>query len=226
VARTGRLCQFIGIADRVFIGTMQPNILIVEDDAEICGLVARYLKEHDMTVFVAADGKQMDRVLAAQRVDLLILDLMLPGEDGLSICRRLRIGSNLPIIILTAQKDDIERIIGLEMGADDYITKPFNPRELRARIRAVLRRHSAPDHASIAAARTYAFKGWQLDTSMRRLFDPAGARVTLTGAEFDLLAVFCQRPGRVLTREALIDLAQGPSTRPLRGLLLSVPIAG
>ena len=193
---------------------MLPNILIVEDDPEISALVARYLSEHEMQVFRAADANGMDRVLAENRINLVILDLMLPGEDGLSICRRLRGQSDIPIIILTAQKDDIERIIGLEMGADDYVTKPFNPRELRARIRAVLRRRSTSDMPADRAVRTYTFDGWTLDSSLRRLYDPDGARVTLTGAEFDLLAVFCRRPRRVLSRETLIDLAQGREANP------------
>lgn len=191
-----------------------PHILIVEDDTEISALVARYLAENDMRASVAGDAAQMDRVLAESRINLIVLDLMLPGEDGLSICRRIRSSSNMPIIILTAQKDEIERIIGLEMGADDYIGKPFNPRELLARIRAVLRRHAGEDTPMSQSARKYSFSGWKLDVVTRRLFAPTGTRVVLTGAEFDLLSVFCRRPGRVLSREKLIDLSQGREANP------------
>lgn len=192
----------------------KPHILIVEDDAEISTLVARYLKNNDMRVSIASDAKQMDNVLTGHRINLIVLDLMLPGEDGLSICRRLRANSNVPIVMLTAQKDEIERIIGLEMGADDYISKPFNPRELLARIRAVLRRQSGEDVVLSQGVRQYMFADWKLDMHARRLHDPTATRVVLTGAEFDLLVVFCQRARRVLSREKLIDLTQGRDAHP------------
>jgi two-component system OmpR family response regulator len=139
-----------------------------------------------------------------------VLDLMLPGEDGLSLCRRLRSQSQLPIIMLTARGEDVDRILGLEMGADDYLPKPFNPRELLARINAVLRRQAAAQTFSAAnGATAFTFLGWRIDFRLRQLRNPAGARVAMTSAEFDLLRTFCERPGRVLSRESLLDLTQG-----------------
>jgi two-component system OmpR family response regulator len=191
-----------------------PHILIVEDDKDIGQLVAKYLKTNEMRVSIAENGRAMDRILADTRISLIVLDRMLPGEDGLSICRRLRASSDIPIIILTAQADEIERIVGLEMGADDYLGKPFNPRELLARIRAVLRRRDDARNASDAPKRSYKFAGWSLDGAMRRLYDPAGTRVELTGAEFEVLLVFCERPGRTLSRDQIIDLTQGREAAP------------
>ncbi len=192
-----------------------PHILIVEDDKDIGLLVAKYLKANDMRVSIAETGRAMDRILADTRINLIVLDRMLPGEDGLSICRRLRVTSDIPIIILTAQADEVERIIGLEMGADDYLGKPFSPRELLARIRAVLRRHDdARATTTGTGKRSYKFAGWQLDGTLRRLFDPKGARVELTGAEFEVLLVFCERPGRTLSRDQIIDLTQGREAAP------------
>jgi two-component system OmpR family response regulator len=145
-----------------------------------------------------------------RRVDLLILDVMLPGEDGLSLCRRIRAESQTPIIMLTARGEDVDRIVGLEMGADDYLAKPFNPRELLARINAVLRRQAAGRTASaIEGATALVFLGWRIDVRLREVRDPAGARVAMTSAEFDLLQAFCERPGRVLSRDSLLDLTQG-----------------
>jgi two-component system OmpR family response regulator len=187
-----------------------PHILVVEDDREISALVARYLRANECRVSVAGDGREMDRVLAESRIDLIVLDLMLPGEDGLSLCRRLRAASAVPIVMLTAKSEEIDRIIGLEMGADDYLPKPFNPRELLARIRAVLRRRTTePVSSARPAGHVMSFAGWQIHLSLRELFSPAGAKVTITGAEFDLLHAFCERPGRVLSRDQLLDLTQG-----------------
>jgi two-component system OmpR family response regulator len=191
-----------------------PHILIVEDDREIGLLVAKYLKANEMRVSTAENGRAMDRILADTRINLIVLDRMLPGEDGLSICRRLRATSDIPIIILTAQADEVERIVGLEMGADDYLGKPFNPRELLARIRAVLRRRDDARVSAAAPKRSYKFAGWSLDGTMRRLHDPKGARVELTGAEFEMLLVFCERPGRTLSRDQIIDLTQGRDASP------------
>ncbi|HEV7719202.1 MAG TPA: response regulator [Arsenicitalea sp.] len=191
-----------------------PHILIVEDDRDIGLLVAKYLKANDMRVSVAENGRAMDRILLDTRISLVVLDRMLPGEDGLSICRRLRAASDMPIIMLTALGDEVERIVGLEMGADDYIAKPFNPRELLARIRAVLRRRDDGSGKQIAGQKGYRFAGWSLDSTTRRLHDPAGVRVDLTGAEYDLLLVFCERPGRPLSRDQIIDLTQGRDAAP------------
>ena len=191
-----------------------PHILVVEDDKDIGLLVAKYLKANEMRVSIAESGRAMDRVLADTRISLIVLDRMLPGEDGLSICRRLRASSDIPIIILTAQADEVERIVGLEMGADDYLGKPFNPRELLARIRAVLRRRDDARSSAATPKRSYKFAGWSLDGTMRRLYDPKGTRVELTGAEFEVLLVFCERPGRTLSRDQIIDLTQGRDAAP------------
>src|ERR1700712_1328177 len=189
-----------------------PNILVVEDDRETRTLIAKYLRTNSCNVTTAADGREMEKAMADHRVDLLILDVMLPGEDGLSLCRRVRAESQLPIIMLTARGEDVDRILGLEMGADDYLPKPFNPRELLARINAVLRRQASALNASaMPAATALEFNGWQIDFRLRELRNPEGARVAMTSAEFDLLRAFCERPGRVLSRDSLLDLTQGRS---------------
>jgi len=194
---------------------LSPHLLVVEDDRQISRLVARYLQANDCRVSTAADGREMDRVLEAGRIDLIVLDLMLPGEDGLSLCRRLRMSSQIPIVVLTAKGEDVDRILGLEMGADDYLAKPFNPRELLARIRAVLRRVPVVAEGPPGrAARAFWFLGWQLDCVLRELSNPQGTRITITGAEFDLLQVMCERHGRVLSRHQLLDLTQGRSPGP------------
>lgn len=190
-----------------------PHILVVEDDQEISRLVARYLRANDCRVSVSTDGRQMDAALETSRIDLIVLDLMLPGEDGLSLCRRLRAKSSVPIVMLTAKGEEIDRIVGLEIGADDYLSKPFNPRELLARIRAVLRRAAVNDRPS-ARARALTFLGWRLDGALRELRDPKGARVAVTDAEFDLLQALCERAGRVLSRDQLLDLTQGRAAAP------------
>jgi two-component system OmpR family response regulator len=191
------------------------STLLVEDDAEIGELISRYLKANQFDVAVVMDGAAMDAALAERAFDLLILDLNLPGEDGLSICRRLRAERSLPIIIVTAQGEDVDKIVGLEMGADDYIAKPFNPRELLARIRSVLRRASAADPIETGSARqVYKFSGWSVDLAAREVLAPAGMKVAMTGAEFDLLHALCEHPNRVLTRDQLISLTHGPTAGP------------
>ena len=188
----------------------QPHILVVEDDREISALVARYLRTNECRVSLAANGRELDRLLDGAKVDLIVLDLMLPGEDGLSLCKRLRARSPVPIIMLTAKSDEVDRILGLEMGADDYMPKPFNPRELLARIRAVLRRAAGTTAEPTAnGARMLTFVGWQIDRLLREVRNPAGARVALTDAEFGLLQAFCDRPQRVLSRDQLLELTQG-----------------
>ena len=187
-----------------------PNILVVEDDRETRTLIAKYLRTNACNVATAADGREMVRAMTDHRVDLLILDVMLPGEDGLSLCRKVRAESQTPIIMLTARGEDVDRIMGLEMGADDYLPKPFNPRELLARINAVLRRQAAARIASASeGATTLVFAGWRIDLRRRELRNPEGARVAMTSAEFDLLQTFCERAGRVLSRDSLLDLTQG-----------------
>ena len=193
-----------------------PHLLIVDDDREIRDLVSRFLVKHGYRVDTAADGREMDRLLAAGRFDLLVLDLMLPGEDGLSLCRRLRAESGLPIILLTALGEETDRIVGLEMGADDYLGKPFNPRELLARIKAVLRRADGiarrPD--SDGSAVTVSFEGWRFDQAKRELRSADGVLTPLSSGEFDLLLAFVEHPRRVLTRDQLLDLTKGRSAQP------------
>ncbi len=191
--------------------TLDPLVLIVEDDPDISALMARYLGDNGFATAVARDGVGMHQSMAKRRPDLVVLDIALPGEDGLSLCLKLRNAGGPPIIMVTAMGEDIDRILGLEMGADDYLPKPFNPRELLARIRAVLRRQAKGTVLEVPA-RVMCFCGWQIDRASRRLTNPEGARVALTSAEFDLLTTFCDNPGRVLSRDRLIDLTQGPSS--------------
>jgi two-component system, OmpR family, response regulator len=189
--------------------TVSPHVLVVEDDLEISRLVSRYLRSNDYRVSVSGDGRSMERMLEDSRVDLIVLDLMLPGEDGLSLCRRLRTHSQIPVIMLTAKSEDVDRIVGLEMGADDYLSKPFNPRELLARIHAVLRRAQSAAALSAFRGRSLAFLGWRIDCILRQLRDPSGVLIEVTSAEFDLLQALCERSGRVLSRDQLLDLTQG-----------------
>ena len=191
-----------------------PHILIVDDDSEIRDLLGRYLRKHGYRVDAAADGRAMTRLLETGRFDLVVLDLMLPGEDGLSLCRRLRASSDLPIIMLTAMGEETDRIVGLEMGADDYLPKPFNPRELLARIKAVLRRGGGQHRPDEQAAAGLEFDGWRIELGRRELLDPDGAPVPLTSGEFDLLLALAERPQRVLTRDQLLDLTRGRSAQP------------
>jgi len=195
------------------------RILIVDDDRDIRELAARYLERNECRVITVANGRQMNTALGTYSFDLIVLDLMLPGEDGLSLCRSLRDGAykTTPILMLTALAEEQDRIVGLEMGADDYLTKPFSARELLARIRAVLRRsRMIPPNlrAPEASARKLKFGTWQLDIVGRHLIDAAGTFVSLSGAEYRLLRVFLDRPQRVLTREQLLDLTQGRDTDP------------
>jgi two-component system OmpR family response regulator len=189
-----------------------PHILVVDDDREICSLVSQFLTRHSLRVSTARDGAEMMRVLDVSRIDLIILDLMLPGEDGLSLCRKLRAQGSIPVIMLTAMGEEIDRILGLEMGADDYLAKPFNPRELLARVRAVLRRVGAlpiPIVEPGTGGRVLAFEGWRLDIAKRELKNGDGEIVVLSSGEFDLMQAFAERPQRVLNRDQLLDLARG-----------------
>ena len=187
-----------------------PHILFVEDDPEIRALVADLLKQEGYRVSSARDGREMDRLLEVSHIDLLILDVMLPREDGLSLCRRVRAASNVPIIMLTARGSEFDRVVGLETGADDYLTKPFGTHELLARIRALLRRSTSLAHAPRAPHVTaLEFEGWKLDVPTRRLTSADEVQVPLTGGEFDLLLAFCEHPNRVLTRDQLLDLTRG-----------------
>lgn len=186
------------------------HILVVDDHSEIRDLLKRFLEQHGLRVSCARDGKEMKRLLEEREFDLLVLDLMMPGEDGLTLCRELRVKSNLPIIMLTAMGEETDRIIGLEMGADDYLAKPFNPRELLARIKAVMRRTQAETQpAAETLTRDLRFDRWLLDVNRRELVDEDGVGLSLSTAEFDLLKVFLERPQRVLSRDQLLDLARG-----------------
>ena len=193
----------------------RPHLLIVDDDREIRGLLAQYLQKHQFRTTAVADGKEMRRVLERAHVDLLVLDLMLPGEDGLSLCRELRSRSQLPVIMLTARGEEVDRIVGLELGADDYVAKPFNPRELLVRIKAILRRaQHAPRDPRPESVRGFCFGGWRLDTVTRTLTDSAGSEVALSGAEYRLLAVLLSSANRVLTRAQLTELLRGRDADP------------
>ena len=192
------------------VSKVAPHLLIVDDDKELCSLLSKFLSRHGYRVSVAHNGGEMASTLEASRVNLVILDLMLPGEDGLVLCRRLRATSTLPIIMLTAISDETDRIIGLEMGADDYLAKVPNPRELLARVRAVLRRAGPPEaRASVDQKRILEFAGWRLDVTHRQLFSAKNALVPLRAGEFDLLLALAERPQRVLSRDQLLDLSRG-----------------
>lgn len=191
------------------------HILVVDDQREICDMVQEYLSGEGYRVSVAHEGGGMRRAMAQSQVDLVILDLMLPGEDGLTLARSLREDSNVGIIILTGRGETVDRIIGLEMGADDYLPKPFHLRELLARVKSVLRRVSSRAAERPTAPRTQArFAGWHLDLSSRELYSPAGSEVRLTTGEFDLLAAFVNNANQVLTRDRLLDLARNREAGP------------
>jgi two-component system OmpR family response regulator len=185
----------------------EAHILVVDDDGEIRHLVAKFLRENGYRVTAARDGREMRQVIKDAVIDLVVLDLMLPGTNGLDLCREVRNSSALPIIMLTARGAEADRIVGLELGADDYLAKPFSPRELLARIKAVLRRAaSAP--LPRGSGRSLKFEGWTLDTQRRELTNPAGVVVDLSTGEYDLLLTFLEAPQRVLTRDQLMDAAK------------------
>ncbi|CAI8425088.1 MAG: Transcriptional regulatory protein OmpR [Rhodospirillaceae bacterium] len=185
------------------------HIAILDDDPEIRSLLEQNLRGAGFEVSTASNGRDLKTILEHQTIDLIVLDLMLPGEDGLTICRELRAESNIPIIMLTAMTHEADRIIGLEMGADDYLTKPFSPRELVARIKATLRRQGMVTTQSEDRRRTAMFEGWKLDVVRRELRDPDDVLVDLTSGEFDLLAALIERPNRLMTRDLLLDITKG-----------------
>ena len=193
-----------------------PHILVVDDDPDLRDLLSTYLGANGMTVRSAGDGVAMWAALASGMPDAIVLDLMLPGDDGLALTRALRAKSSVPILMLSARGEELDRVIGLEVGADDYLAKPFGPRELLARLRALLRRgHASGTEASEATADPALprFGPFQLDTPGRRLLK-SGVEITLTGAEFDLLAALVVRPNRVLSRDVLVDLLRGYDRDP------------
>ena len=191
------------------------HILVVDDDREISSLLAEYLEKNGYRTSTAEDGKAMRRTLDTSRIDLIVLDLNLPGEDGLTLCRDLRSRSNIPIIMLTARGEPVDRILGLEMGADDYLAKPFEPRELFARIRSVLRRSQAlPADMQSNETKQMRFAGWTMDFTARHLINPDGIVVALSGAEYRLLKIFLDHANRVLSRDQLLNLTHGRDADP------------
>lgn len=185
------------------------HILIVDDDTETRELLQDFFQKRGLQVSTAADGAAMNEAMRRNEIDVVVLDVMLPGSSGLDLCRELRSRSSVAIIMLSAMTDTTDRVVGLEIGADDYVPKPFDPRELLARIRAVLRRHESRGVAAKPPAHIYRFAGWTLDVARRRLVAPGDVRVELTAAEFNLLQVFVKSAQRVLTRDQLIELSGG-----------------
>lgn len=183
------------------------HVLVVDDDGEIRHLVGKFLRENGYRVTTARDGREMRQILKDAVVDLVVLDLMLPGTNGLDLCQEIRKSSALPVIMLTARSAEADRIVGLELGADDYLAKPFSPRELLARIKAVLRR-AGTTAAPRGAGRQLKFDGWVLDTQRRELTNPAGVVIDLSTGEYDLLLTFLEAPQRVLSRDQLMDAAK------------------
>ena len=196
--------------------TTPATLIVVDDDPEIRELLADYLGRHGYRALVAEDADALHRLLGHEVADLLIVDIMLPGDDGFTICRDVRRDSQVPIIMLTASADETDRILGLELGADDYLGKPFNPRELLARIKAVLRRVRGKQQSQDPArARLLSFGGWRLDRMTRELIDQEERRTPLSGADFQLLQVFLEHPEQVLSRDALFELTRGRPAPPL-----------
>ncbi len=187
------------------------NILIVDDDDDIRSLLSEFLERNRLVAFQASDGEVMKKLLKSQPIDLVVLDLNLPGEEGLSLCRQLRASSNIPIIMLTAKTDPIDRVMGLETGADDYVCKPFEPLELLSRIRSVLRRthQSGISEGKAVESVSIHFSGWILDLTARHLLNPQGVVISLSGAEFRLLKMFLDRPNRILSRDQIMDMMHG-----------------
>ena len=197
------------------------HILVVDDDAGIRDLLGQFLQKHDYAISLAKNGDEMWQQLKAHSINLVILDVMMPGKDGVELCKELRQESHLPVIMLTAMCEDVDRIIGLEMGADDYIGKPFNPRELLARVKAILRRAEMHTESQEKAqpvkklnAQRYDFAGWQLNRVERRLLSPNSDEVGLSSGEYNLLLVFLQRPQQVLSRDQLLDLTRNRQAGP------------
>jgi two-component system OmpR family response regulator len=194
---------------------MKPHILLCDDERSIREPLAAYLQKNGCRVTTAADASAARNVLGSNAIDLAIVDIMMPGEDGLSLCRSLREQGELPIILLTARSEEADRIVGLEMGADDYVVKPFSPRELLARIKTILRRAgNAEARSPDAAAAVYHFAGWNLDTTAWTLTGVDGVVIPLSTADFRLLLALAERPRRVLTRDQLLDITQGREAGP------------
>jgi two-component system, OmpR family, response regulator len=197
----------------------QSHILVVDDDPQIRTLLHDYLEQHGYRVSVARDGNEMWREFKKYAIDLVVLDIMMPGEDGLSLCRKLREQSEVSIIMLSAIGDETDRVVGLEVGADDYLAKPFGPRELLARVKALMRRSSGNlseqrQAKRIASMPNIRFNEWALDQNKRRLVSPEGVTVPLSSGEYDLLLAFLENAGRVLNRDQLLDITRGREAQP------------
>ncbi len=197
--------------------TQRKPIYVVDDDAEIRSLLRSYLERNQYVVRTAEDGESLLRALrAGESASLVVLDIMLPGMDGFEVCRKLRTFSQVPVIMLTANSDEMDRIVGLELGADDYLAKPFNPRELLARIKAILRRSDAqPDTADAQPGRYLKFAGFELDCAARELCGPGGEKLPLSGAEYDLLRLLLDHAGEVLSRDLIADATRGRDNLPM-----------
>lgn len=187
-----------------------PHILVIDDDPDVRDLIAEYLSKHDMRVSTGISGREMFEVVDREAIDLVLLDLKLPGEDGMQLARTLRERATVPIVLLTGRSEEADRVMGLELGADDYVTKPFSPRELLARVRAVLRRYQVqatlPERDS--TRRAFRFASWELNLRTRRLLSPKGVSVELSNGEFSLLSALCRAPQRVLTRDQLLSMSR------------------
>jgi DNA-binding response OmpR family regulator len=189
---------------------LNAHVLAIDDDPSVRKMIVDYLGDNEMRVTALAGGREIAEIMQRETIDLVVLDWRLPGEDGMDIARRLRAESQVPIIMLTGRKDEADRVMGLELAADDYLTKPFSPRELLARIRALLRRARAQETVAdgLQKLRAYRFAGYELNVRLRRLVAPGGANVPLTNAEFNLLAAFLASPQRVLSRDQLLGLSR------------------
>ena len=187
-----------------------PHILVIDDDPAIREMVARYFGDHDLRVSSGASGRELFDRLDQSAIDLIVLDLKLAGEDGMQLARQVRERGTLPIVLLTGRNEEADRVMGLELGADDYVTKPFSPRELLARVRAVLRRYrvqaTLPERDN--TRRAFRFRGWELNLRTRRLVAPGGRQVPLSNGEYNLLVALCRSPQRVLTREQLLSMSR------------------
>jgi two-component system OmpR family response regulator len=191
-----------------------PHILVVDDQRDIRDLLARFLVKHGLRASVAENAEAARKLMRAAQIDLIVLDIMMPGEDGLSLTRSIRENQDIPVILLTAMGDETDRIVGLEVGADDYLPKPFNPRELLARIKAVLRRAQTMPRSAAPNKGQLCFDRWKLDLARRELLDEDGLSIALSTGEFRLLLALLERPGMVLTRDQLLDLTRGRSVQP------------
>jgi len=192
----------------------KPHILVIDDDRDIRELLGKFLEKQGLRVTLARDARDARKLWPLARYNLVVLDLMMPGESGLDLARWLRGQSAIPIVMLTAMGEETDRIVGLELGADDYMAKPFNPRELLARIRAVLRRAQGAEAQETVPDQVLRFAGWVLEPTRRRLLNPDGAEVSLTGGEYELLTTLLDRPNRVLTRDMLMDIIHNRQPGP------------